>query len=130
MKKNRIFENPTDCPVVRTMSVIGGRWKPIILYCLMAGKARFGKLCFYIPTISRKILTEQLKELEASGLIKREEFKETPPRVEYSLTPLGETLIPVINLLCEWGKNEALEIGKNEDIGYVAKSEILSGVNS
>lgn len=106
MKQSRIFENPTDCPVVHTMSIIGGRWKPIILYCLMGGKLRFGKLALFIPTISRKILTEQLKELENYGLIKREEFNELPPKVEYSLTELGKSLIPVINAICTWGQNE------------------------
>ena len=106
MKQSRIFENPTDCPVVHTMSIIGGRWKPIILYCLMGGKLRFGKLALFITTISRKILTEQLKELENYGLIKREEFNELPPKVEYSLTELGKSLIPVINAICTWGQNE------------------------
>jgi DNA-binding HxlR family transcriptional regulator len=72
----------------------------------MSGKLRFGKLALFIPTISRKILTEQLKELENYGLIKREEFNELPPKVEYSLTELGESLIPVINAMCAWGQNE------------------------
>jgi DNA-binding HxlR family transcriptional regulator len=106
MKKSRLFENPTDCPVVRTMSIIGGRWKPIILYCLMGGRLRFSKLAFFIPIISKKILTEQLKELEYFGLIKREEFNEVPPKVEYSLTELGTSLIPVINAMCQWGQKE------------------------
>ncbi|MFN8277190.1 MAG: helix-turn-helix domain-containing protein [Chitinophagales bacterium] len=103
MKARRSFENPLDCPVVRTMNIIGGRWKPIILYCLMGGRLRFGKLAAYIPSISRKVLTEQLKELEAAGLIRRDEYDEVPPRVEYALTPLGKSLIPVINAMCHWG---------------------------
>lgn len=106
MKKSRIFENPTDCPVVHTMGIIGGRWKPIILYCLMGGKLRFGKLSLFIPTISRKILTEQLKELEDYGLVKRKVYNEKQPKVEYSLTELGKSLIPVINAMCTWGQNE------------------------
>jgi DNA-binding HxlR family transcriptional regulator len=110
MKQSRIYENPTDCPVVHTMGIIGGRWKPIILYCLMGGKLRFGKLALFIPTISRKILTEQLKELENYGLVKREEFAESLPRVEYSLTALGESVIPVITAMCNWGKNEGRTI--------------------
>jgi DNA-binding HxlR family transcriptional regulator len=113
MKKSRIFENPTDCPVVHTMSIIGGRWKPIIIYCLMGGKLRFGKLSLFIPTISRKILTEQLKELENYGLIKREEFNEVPPKVEYSLTALGESLIPVIHAMCKWGQTEGRDVVTN-----------------
>lgn len=85
------------------MQVLGGKWKPIILYSIIDGSVRFGKLAAYIPTISRKILTEQLKELVRDGLVRREEFAETPPRVEYSLTPLGETAIPLLNTMCAWG---------------------------
>ena len=61
MKQSRIFENPTDCPVVHTMSIIGGRWKPIILYCLMGGKLRFGKLALFIPTIFKKNIDGTIK---------------------------------------------------------------------
>ncbi|WP_375447240.1 winged helix-turn-helix transcriptional regulator [uncultured Fibrella sp.] len=110
MKQSRVFENPTDCPVVQTMSIIGGRWKPIILYCLMSGKLRFGKLALFIPTISRKILTEQLKELKDYGLINREEYNEQSLKVEYSLTELGKSLIPVINAMCTWGQHEGRTI--------------------
>jgi DNA-binding HxlR family transcriptional regulator len=111
MKQSRIFENPTDCPVVHTMSIIGGRWKPIIIYCLMGGKLCFGKLALYIPTISRKVLTEQLKELELSKLIHREVYEGgVKPKVEYSLSELGKSLIPVINALCSWGQNEGKKI--------------------
>ena len=110
MKESRIFENPTDCPVVHAMNIIGGRWKPIILYCLMGGELRFGKLKVYLPTISKKILSEQLKDLENFGLIKREVFEEKVQKVEYSLTQLGESIIPVINAICDWGKNEGRNI--------------------
>lgn len=106
MKRSRIFENPLDCPVVRTMTIIGGRWKPVILYCLMGGKLRYGQLAAFMPSISRKVLADQLRELEAHGLVRREEFKELPPRVEYTLTPLGESLMPVINAMCAWGQQE------------------------
>ena len=88
------------------MGVIGGKWKPIILYCLMGDKLRFGKLALLIPTISRKVLTEQLKELVNHGLVKREEFDELPPKVEYGLTELGKSLTPVINAMCIWGKKK------------------------
>ncbi|MEO5776647.1 MAG: winged helix-turn-helix transcriptional regulator [Flavobacterium sp.] len=76
----------------------------------MNRKLRFGKLTVFMPTISRKILTEQLKELESYGLIMREEFAETPPRVEYSLTKKGETVMPIIIAMAEWGKSEGKEI--------------------
>ena len=100
MGKSKI---PSECPITSTMQVLGGKWKPIILYSLIDGSVRFGKLAAYIPSISRKILTEQLRELVKDGLVRREEFAETPPRVEYSLTPLGETAIPLLNTMCQWG---------------------------
>lgn len=105
MKKARYFENPSDCPVTRTTRFIGGRWKPIILYCLSGGTLRFGQLAAFIPTISRKILTEQLKELEADGLVVRTMFNEIPPRVEYRLSEAGASLQPVFLALSEWGAN-------------------------
>ena len=95
---------PSGCPVTQTVQVIGGKWKPIILYSLIDASVRFGKLAAYIPAISRKVLTEQLRELERDGLVRRVEFAESPPRVEYSLTPLGETAIPILNAMCQWGK--------------------------
>ena len=97
-----------QCPVTATLQLIGGRWKTIILYCLSAGTKRFGEIAVRIPDISRKVLTEQLKELEADGLIHREQFKEIPPRVEYSLTDLGKSLSSVIQELEKWGLENVL----------------------
>ena len=98
----------TLCPVTATLQLIGGRWKTIILYTLTAGTRRFGEIGVRIPDISRKVLTEQLKELEADGLILREQFKEIPPRVEYSLTDLGKSLSSVIRELEIWGTENVL----------------------
>ena len=91
------------CPVTGMLQLIGGRWKPIILYCLRSDTRRFGEISARIPTISRKVLTEQLKELEQDGLISRAQFKEIPPRVEYTLTELGKSLTPVLNEMEKWG---------------------------
>ena len=99
---------PTQCPVTATLELIGGKWKTIILYSLTNGTRRFGEIAVRIPDISRKVLTEQLKELEADGLINREEFKEIPPRVEYSLTELGRSLSSVFNALEIWGAENVL----------------------
>lgn len=99
---------PTQCPVTATLELIGGKWKTIILYSLINGTRRFGEIAVRIPDISRKVLTEQLKELEADGLINREEFKEIPPRVEYSLTELGRSLSSVFNALEIWGAENVL----------------------
>lgn len=92
------------CPVEVTVEVIGGKWKCTILWWLRQGSKRFSELMQLIPAITRKVLTNQLRELEADGLIRREVYRETPRRVEYSLTPQGETLRPITELMCEWGK--------------------------
>ena len=102
------IKEKTLCPVTATLQLIGGRWKTIILYTLTAGTRRFGEIGVRIPDISRKVLTEQLKELEADGLILREQFKEIPPRVEYSLTDLGKSLSSVISELEKWGTENIL----------------------
>ncbi len=98
----------TQCPVTATLQLIGGRWKTIILYCLTTGTKRFGEIAVRIPDISRKVLTDQLKELKDDGLILRVQFNEIPPRVEYSLTDLGKSLTPVIRELEKWGKENVL----------------------
>lgn len=100
--KSKIKSN-TKCPVTAMLELIGGKWKPVILYCIRSDKRRFGEIAARIPDISRKVLTEQLKELELDGLLVREQFKEIPPRVEYSLTELGKSLSPVLNEMEKWG---------------------------
>lgn len=98
------LQNPENCAVVRTVGYIGTKWKPIILIRLLtSGKMRFGILASRIPDISRKILTQQLKELEEDGLILRHSYIEKPPRVEYELSERGKTLIPVLKAMYDWG---------------------------
>ncbi|MGQ2982866.1 winged helix-turn-helix transcriptional regulator [Flavobacterium sp.] len=99
--KNDVFRY-SDCPVHRSMAIIGTKWKPIIIYALRERKARFGQICAVVAAISKKVLTTTLRELEADGVLLREEFKELPPRVEYSLTEKGQALIPIILQLAEW----------------------------
>jgi len=102
MKK---FEQHSEtCPIVQTMNYIGGKWKPIILARIEPGNVRFGRLTVQIPHISRKILTQQLRELESDGLILRFSYNEKPPRVEYELSELGKTLIPVLRAMNEWAE--------------------------
>ncbi len=87
-----------------TLQMIQGKWKIMILYELYeSGAKRFGELQRYIADISHKTLTTQLRELERDELIKRNLYAEVPPRVEYSLTPRGESLIPVLDMICDWG---------------------------
>jgi DNA-binding HxlR family transcriptional regulator len=91
------------CPVEGTLDVIGGKWKPLIIWYLRKRVLRFSAVQRAIPGITDVMLTKQLRELEHDGIIKRKVFKQVPPKVEYSLTPLGKTLIPLLNALCDWG---------------------------
>lgn len=102
------FNNDVDCPIAATLSLIGGRWKTIILYFLSSGEKRFGEIAARLPTISRKVLTQQLKELEKDGLITRNQHKGTPLRVEYSLAELGKSLSSVFDAMAIWGKANVL----------------------
>jgi DNA-binding HxlR family transcriptional regulator len=103
VKKKERLENLKDCPITAAIEAVGGKWKPHILTMLKDGTLRFGKLKSLIPTVSQKALTQQLKELEEAGIVKRQVFAEVPPRVEYSLTPYGQTLRPVLDALYDWG---------------------------
>ncbi|WP_181357403.1 winged helix-turn-helix transcriptional regulator [Stenomitos frigidus] len=94
------------CPVEVTLRRIGGKWKSVILWWLRHNPKSFGELKSLIPGISSKVLTQQLRELEADGLVHREAYREVPRRVEYSTTSFGETLTPLLELMCEWGKNQ------------------------
>jgi DNA-binding HxlR family transcriptional regulator len=92
------------CPVELTISVIGGTWKPMILFHLMVdGKKRFMELSRCVPGATQRMLTLQLRELEADGIVTRHVYPEVPPRVEYELTALGKALVPVMRSLREWG---------------------------
>lgn len=97
-----------ECPITAMLELIGGKWKPVILHYLTSGTRRFGEIAVRIPTISRKVLSEQLKELEKDNLILRKQYREIPPRVEYSLTELGKSLSPVFAEMALWGKNYVL----------------------
>lgn len=94
----------SECAVELTLSVMGGVWKPLILFNLLTGKKRFMELTRLIPSATQRMLTLQLRELEADGLVFREVFAEVPPRVEYSVTALGQSLAPVMLSLRDWGE--------------------------
>jgi DNA-binding HxlR family transcriptional regulator len=93
-----------NCPVEATLDVIGGKWKALILFWLRDQVCRFGELRRHIPAVSERMLTQQLRELEAHGVVRRQVYAVVPPRVEYSLTPYGRTLRPITDLMCAWGK--------------------------
>ncbi|OVE64474.1 MarR family transcriptional regulator [Clostridium diolis] len=93
-----------SCSVETTLSLIGGKWKVLILRDLINGTKRFGELKKSINSISQKVLTQQLREMEEDGLVERTVYAEVPPRVEYSLTEDGISLKPVLNSMLAWGK--------------------------
>ena len=94
----------SECPVRPAIDVIEGKWKPIVVNALKAGALRFGQLRRHAPEASRKVLTEQLRELEGDQIISRTAFGQRWERVEYELTAYGRTLVPVLTLMARWGK--------------------------
>jgi|JI10StandDraft_1071094.scaffolds.fasta_scaffold282833_1 DNA-binding HxlR family transcriptional regulator len=100
-KKNTVSE--AICPVTHCMKMIGGKWKPIIIYLIRKGGNRFGVLSRGIEGISKQMLTENLRELERDGVITRTVFAEVPPRVEYAVSAYGQTLMPIIDAMSAWG---------------------------
>ena len=92
-----------ECPVATTVQLIGNKWKLLIIRNLLVGPQRFTEIIKTIPGISKKVLTENLRALEDDGLVEREIFAEVPPRVEYSLSPLGKTLRPILDAMRDWG---------------------------
>ena len=90
--------------------VMGGKWKPLILFYLGHGTRRFGELRRLVSGVSEKMLIQQLRELQADGIIERVDFREIPPKVEYSLTPVGLSLAEALHPLCEWGSAHAAAI--------------------
>ncbi|WP_299530633.1 helix-turn-helix domain-containing protein [Ulvibacterium sp.] len=96
--------NIYQCPVTATMDIIGGKWKPMILFLIYKGVNRFGKLSGLLKGVSKRTLTKQLRDLESDGVLHRQIFPEVPPRVEYSLTNKGQSLLVVIKVLYEWGE--------------------------
>jgi DNA-binding HxlR family transcriptional regulator len=94
-----------DCPMAVALNIISGKWKLAILWNLTRGTVRFNELQRRLPKITQKTLAQQLRELERDNIIRRQLYPEVPPKVEYSLSALGETLVPILNVLCQWGKD-------------------------
>jgi DNA-binding HxlR family transcriptional regulator len=108
MKKKRQMYS---CGLEAALDVIGGKWKVLILWPLHPTPRRFGELKRLVPGISEKMLIQQLREMEADGIVARKVFYEVPPRVQYSLTPFGVSLKEVLAPLCEWGDTHMKRIG-------------------
>ncbi len=105
-----VARQPYTCGLDAAVDVIGGKWKALILWELHAGVRRFGELRRGLPGVSEKMLVQQLRELESDELVHREVFREVPPRVEYSLTPLGESLNTALLPLGDWGEEHMSSI--------------------
>ena len=102
------------CPVETTLTLIGDKWKVLILRDLMPGTKRFGELKKSLGGVSQKVLTAQLRAMEESGLVHREVYAEVPPKVEYSLTPLGLSLKPILDAMLVWGEGYKKQCGEGE----------------
>ena len=99
------------CPVKLTADVIGGKWKPLILFYLEAGRKRFGELHKLIPGMTKKMLTQHLRDLERDEVVRRKVYAVVPPKVEYSLTKHGESLKPIMKLMSAWGTKHRKRYG-------------------
>jgi DNA-binding HxlR family transcriptional regulator len=97
-------EEQSYCPIEAALAVIGGKWKPHIFRHLIGRTERFGKLQSALPHVTRKVLTQQLRELEDDGVVIRTVYPQVPPKVEYSLSDYGKTLIPIMSSLSGWGQ--------------------------
>jgi DNA-binding HxlR family transcriptional regulator len=114
MAKHATYTCGGGCPVEATLDLIDGKWKGVLLFHLQNGTQRFNALKRNLPNITQRMLTKQLRELEASGLVVRTVYAEVPPRVEYSLTPLGESLKPIIGALKHWGEGYLQRAAESE----------------
>ncbi len=92
-----------QCSMELTLALIGGKWKSLILWRLGDNTLRFSELKKSLPQVTQKMLTQQLRELEEDGLVRRHVYTQVPPRVEYSLTQAGKSILPILNTMCEWG---------------------------
>ena len=104
MSEQKSVKDLPACPVETTLTLIGDKWKVLILRDLMPGTKRFGELKKSIGNVSQKVLTAQLRAMEESGLLTRTVYAEVPPRVEYTLTELGQSLKPILDALWNWGE--------------------------
>jgi DNA-binding HxlR family transcriptional regulator len=106
-------EENESCPIAGSINIFGGKWKPEILYYINLGPRRFNELRRLIPEVTQRMLTQQLRELERDGIINRKQYMEIPPKVVYSMTDLGNSLIPIFNQLEKWGDLSMSKVEKS-----------------
>jgi DNA-binding HxlR family transcriptional regulator len=119
-------KHPALCPVETTARIVGGRWKAAVLDLIFRGAKRFSELKHGIPGITQRTLSQQLRELQAAGIVERTVYPESPPRVVYTATPLGESLRPLLETMCHWGKSHsaAMALKKLRASGDASRSKI------
>jgi len=100
-------KRPELCPVETTARILGGRWKAAVLDQLFQGNKRFSELKRAIAGITQRTLSQQLRELQSTGIVERTVYADTPPRVVYAITPLGKSLRPLLDAMCHWGKSHS-----------------------
>ena len=108
-----------QCSMELTLALIGGKWKSLILWHLGENTLRFSELRKTLPQVTQKMLTQQLRELEESGLVRRVIYTQVPPKVEYSLSPAGRSLLPILATMCDWGVNYVKEAGSTEELAVL-----------
>ena len=116
----------SECPVRATIDVIEGKWKPIVVNTLKTGTLRFGQLRRHVPEATRKVLTAQLRELEEDQIIARKVLGQRWERVDYALTPYGQTLVPVLTLMAKWGITHKKTKGARRVTGVASGPEVVS----
>ncbi len=116
------------CPLEELIKLIGGKWKVIILWRVLAGPQRFGELRRQLTGVTQKMLTQQLRELEHDGLLTRTVFAEVPPRVEYATTALGEQLRPLLRAMNDWGRDHLPAFGAAKKTGKVGRTSKAVGL--
>ena len=112
MNETKTAKDLPACPVETTLMLIGDKWKVLILRDLLPGTKRFGELKKSIGSVSQKVLTAQLRDMEENGLVSRKVYAEVPPRVEYSLTELGQSLKPILDSMWNWGEEYKASLPK------------------
>lgn len=117
-------EYDAECGLDVALAVVGGKWKPLILYHLQHGPRRFGDLRRLVEGISEKVLIQQLRDLQAAGVLVRHDYQEVPPRVDYTVTPFGMTLVQALMPLCHWGNRNRSEVARR--LGADAPEEPVS----
>lgn len=115
----------THCSVVDTLDIIGGKWKVLIIYHLQHGEKRFNELRRCLPDITQRMLTLQLKELVRDGVVLRHDYQEVPPKVDYSLSEQGQTLLPVLFAMQAWGETHAKTCLKLREQNHILENTYL-----